>query len=56
MNDGPDLMVDDFQPPAYLPIGVVVNLPVQVRAYARRGGGAGYSFTVNRPSQQGEEF
>lgn len=55
-TDKVDLMVDDFQPPEYLPIGIYIDLPVQVRAYIRRGNGAGYGLTINRPSSQGEEF
>lgn len=49
-------MVDDFQPPAYLPVGVFVELPVSIRAYNRGSGGAAWGLTIDRPSSQGVEF
>lgn len=55
-TDSVDLMVDDFAPPDFLPVGITVDLPVQVRAYMRRGNSAGYGMTVNRISNRGEDF
>ena len=49
-------MVDDFGPPDFLPVGAVVNLPVTVRAYARKGGSAAYGITINRPAIRGTAF
>lgn len=55
-TDKVDLMVDDFQPPGHLPIGTVVNLPVVIRTFMRRGGSPGYGLNINRPMEIGEEF
>lgn len=49
-------MVDDFQPPAYLAIGTMVDLPITIRSYQRRGGAAAYGLTINRRNMMGEAF
>lgn len=49
-------MVDDFQPPEYLSVGTMVDLPITIRCYMRRGGAPAYGLTINRRNMLGEIF
>lgn len=50
------IKVDEWSPKSYHQIEAVVSLPVNVRSFALKGGGAAYSLIVRGSDERGEEF
>lgn len=50
------LVIEDWQPDSYFDMETEIVLPVSVRAYVSRSGGAQYGLTIRRRRTDGDPF